>query len=443
MPRTVLLLHSSAGLYGADVQLAAIVRGLDPGRWRAVCVLPERGRLAPLLEQAGAEVVVHPLAVLRRALATPAGALGLARAVREPTGGCWARWPANAGWRWCTTTPRWCWAARGVARAAGAAHVVHVREIWTGGGPAERALWPLMRRRLLRRRRAAGHLPGRLRPVPARGRGAVARRPPAQARSGREKPPPGRSWACRPTASRWPWSAGSATGRATRCWPAAWPSPIWPDRRRGRGCGRRAARQRRRGARWTSWQAGWASATGWCGWASARTWKPSWAPRTRLWCPPRGPSRWGWWRWRRAPPGCPSWPARRAAWPKSFATASGPAGAAGGRAGPGRRPGPAGRRSRGRRADGPRRGGRSWPRTRAGAHRRLAAAALRGWRLATAAEPETTIAPTTRPRRSRRPAAGRPPRAPGRARAGRTSRRPPVRRPPGRPRGRRSRCSGW
>jgi len=37
-----------------------------------------------------------------------------------------------------------------VARAAGAARVIHVREIWTGGGPAERALWPLMRRRLLR-----------------------------------------------------------------------------------------------------------------------------------------------------------------------------------------------------------------------------------------------------------------------------------------------------
>ena len=38
----------------------------------------------------------------------------------------------------------------GVARGAGAAHVVHVREIWTGGGRGERALWPLMRRRLLR-----------------------------------------------------------------------------------------------------------------------------------------------------------------------------------------------------------------------------------------------------------------------------------------------------
>jgi glycosyltransferase involved in cell wall biosynthesis len=36
-----------------------------------------------------------------------------------------------------------------VARRAGAAHAVHVREIWTGGGRAERAGWPLMRRRIL------------------------------------------------------------------------------------------------------------------------------------------------------------------------------------------------------------------------------------------------------------------------------------------------------
>ncbi len=148
MPRTVLLLHSSAGLYGADVQLAAIVRGLDPGRWRAVCVLPERGRLAPLLEQAGAEVVVHPLAVVRRALATPAGALRLARAVRSDRRGLGelARERAVAVVHDNTSVVL---GGAGVARAAGAAHVVHVREIWTGGGPVERALWPLMRRRLL------------------------------------------------------------------------------------------------------------------------------------------------------------------------------------------------------------------------------------------------------------------------------------------------------
>lgn len=41
-------------------------------------VLPERGELAPLLEDAGAEVVVRPLAVLRRGLMNPAGLAAIA-----------------------------------------------------------------------------------------------------------------------------------------------------------------------------------------------------------------------------------------------------------------------------------------------------------------------------------------------------------------------------
>ena len=155
MARTVLLLHSSAGLYGADLQLLAIARGLDPGRWRAVCVLPERGRLAPLLERAGAEVVVHPLAVLRRALAHPAGALGLARAWRTDRSvlGALARERGVAVVHDNTSVIL---GGSGVADAAGAAHLVHVRETWTGGGRAERLLWPLMRRRLLRADALAG-----------------------------------------------------------------------------------------------------------------------------------------------------------------------------------------------------------------------------------------------------------------------------------------------
>jgi len=149
VPRTVLLLHSSAGLYGADVQLLAIVRGLDPQRWRAVCVLPERGALAPLLEQAGAEVVVHPLAVLRRSLATAAGAVRMRRATAadQRVLGALAR---DRGVAVVHDNTSVILGGAGVARGAGAAHMVHVREIWTGGGRGERALWPLMRRRLLR-----------------------------------------------------------------------------------------------------------------------------------------------------------------------------------------------------------------------------------------------------------------------------------------------------
>lgn len=145
----MLLLHSSAGLYGADVQLLAIARGLDPDRWRALCVLPERGRLGPLLDEAGTEVVVHPLAVLRRALASPRGGVDLLRALRHDRDvlGALARERDVAVVHDNTSVVL---GGGTVARSAGAAHVVHVREIWPGaGGRAADALWPFMRRRLL------------------------------------------------------------------------------------------------------------------------------------------------------------------------------------------------------------------------------------------------------------------------------------------------------
>jgi hypothetical protein len=53
--RTVLYLHSSAGRYGADRQLALIARGLDRERYRPLVVLPHHGRLvddlSPRLER--------------------------------------------------------------------------------------------------------------------------------------------------------------------------------------------------------------------------------------------------------------------------------------------------------------------------------------------------------------------------------------------------------
>lgn len=148
MSRTVLILHSSAERYGSDAQLLAIARGLDRDRWRPVCVLPERGRLASPLEDAGAEVVIHPLAVLRRALFTARGAAGLARAVTHDHRvlGALARERGAAVVHSNTSVVL---SGGGVARAAGAPHVVHVREIYAGAtGPAAAALWPLMRRRL-------------------------------------------------------------------------------------------------------------------------------------------------------------------------------------------------------------------------------------------------------------------------------------------------------
>jgi glycosyltransferase involved in cell wall biosynthesis len=149
--RTVLILHSSAGLYGADRALLTMAAGLDPDRWRAVVVLPERGELTGALEDAGVEVIVHPLAVLRRSEAGPAGLAALAgraRADRAELGEL-ARKRAAAVVHSNTSVIV---AGQAIARAAGAAHLVHVREIYAppGTGTAERVLWPVWRRLLLR-----------------------------------------------------------------------------------------------------------------------------------------------------------------------------------------------------------------------------------------------------------------------------------------------------
>jgi glycosyltransferase involved in cell wall biosynthesis len=150
VPRTVLIVHSSAGRYGADLQLLAIAEGLDRDRWRAVCVLPERGALVAQLEAAGAEVVVHPLAVLRRSQAGPAGAarLGRAAVADRRSIGALARRRGAAIVHSNTSVVL---AGQGIARAVGVPHLLHVREIYAGaGGSLSAAMWPAFRRRLLR-----------------------------------------------------------------------------------------------------------------------------------------------------------------------------------------------------------------------------------------------------------------------------------------------------
>lgn len=143
--RSVLILHSSADLYGSDLQLLAIADGLDPGRWRAVCVLPERGPLAERLTDAGAEVIVHPLAVLRRRLANPRGAARLARAMRADRAGLGAL-AAERDVALVHSNTSVVLSGQAVAHLAGVPHLLHVREIY----PRTPVLWPVMRRRLLR-----------------------------------------------------------------------------------------------------------------------------------------------------------------------------------------------------------------------------------------------------------------------------------------------------
>jgi len=83
-PRTILFVHSSDELYGADRVLLEIVRGL-PGRYRAVVALPRdvayRGELSAALRAAGAEVHYVDMAILRRAYLRPAQLPGLLRRV--------------------------------------------------------------------------------------------------------------------------------------------------------------------------------------------------------------------------------------------------------------------------------------------------------------------------------------------------------------------------
>jgi glycosyltransferase involved in cell wall biosynthesis len=90
-PRSVLYLHSSDDLYGADLILLQIVTGLDRSRYRPIVVLPDdmkqAGLLSQKLEAGGIECHHLPIAILRRRYFSPAGLFSMAvRLVR----GTWA-----------------------------------------------------------------------------------------------------------------------------------------------------------------------------------------------------------------------------------------------------------------------------------------------------------------------------------------------------------------
>ena len=143
--RTVLYVHSSAGRYGADRQLALLVANLDPARYRALVVLPEDGPLAGHLRDAGAEVHVRPgLAVVRRALFHPAGVARVtARAAADAR--ALARLARARGARLVHSNTSVTLGGAAAARAARLPHVWHVREIYADFP----RWWPAYRRLLL------------------------------------------------------------------------------------------------------------------------------------------------------------------------------------------------------------------------------------------------------------------------------------------------------
>ena len=144
--RTVLYVHSSAGRYGADRQLALLVSNLDPGRYRALVVLPEGGPLAGELREAGAEVHVRPgLAVLRRALFNPVGVARVtARAAADAR--TLARLARARGAQLVHSNTSVTLGGAAAASAARLPHVWHVREIYADFP----RWWPAYRRLLLR-----------------------------------------------------------------------------------------------------------------------------------------------------------------------------------------------------------------------------------------------------------------------------------------------------
>ncbi len=143
-PRRVLYLHSSSGRYGADRQLHLMATGLDPDRYVALAVLPDEGPLADDLRAAGVEVLIRPLAVLRRALMRPAGLGQVALAFAADAGGL-GRLSRARGIALVHTNTSVTLGGAGAARIAGVPHVWHVREIYAG---FER-WWPGYRRLLL------------------------------------------------------------------------------------------------------------------------------------------------------------------------------------------------------------------------------------------------------------------------------------------------------
>lgn len=69
--RTVLIAHPSPDVYGADLQMLQTVDALVGDGCRVVVVLPQDGRLVPMVRDHGAEVRFMPFPVLRKAYLTP------------------------------------------------------------------------------------------------------------------------------------------------------------------------------------------------------------------------------------------------------------------------------------------------------------------------------------------------------------------------------------
>ncbi|MFC6878199.1 MULTISPECIES: glycosyltransferase family 4 protein [Actinomadura] len=124
-PRSVVVLaHPSPDLYGSDRMLVESVRALVP-EWRVVVTIPADGPLSAALRDAGAEIVVLPVPVLRKAYMSPFGLVRLAFAATRALPAAWRllrRHRAAALYVNTVTIPLWLVAAR-LARVPSLCHV--------------------------------------------------------------------------------------------------------------------------------------------------------------------------------------------------------------------------------------------------------------------------------------------------------------------------------
>lgn len=75
---TLLVANPSADLYGSDRMMLEAVRGLVASGWRVVVTCSDDGPLVPRLVDAGAEVVIMAVPVVRKSMLSPRGLVGLA-----------------------------------------------------------------------------------------------------------------------------------------------------------------------------------------------------------------------------------------------------------------------------------------------------------------------------------------------------------------------------
>jgi glycosyltransferase involved in cell wall biosynthesis len=144
-PPTVLFVGSSAELYGADLCLERLVLAHRAAGGRALVALPDDGPLAGRLVAAGVPVQVLPLAVLRRRLVTPLGAVQVAGALLSSRVRL-ARLARREGVELVHSNSAAVLSGAAVARAAGVPHVWHLREYLTADRRSLRLLAAVLER---------------------------------------------------------------------------------------------------------------------------------------------------------------------------------------------------------------------------------------------------------------------------------------------------------